>query len=70
MPKISFLSGFSTNSIYFDFTQVQNAARAKQLRAKFEKWQAKEIKRELNEGYVDIYSQNVSDDSTIESAKT
>ncbi|XP_034481604.1 DNA ligase 1 [Drosophila innubila] len=50
--------------------EAQNAARAKQLRAKFEKWQVNEIKRELNEGYVDIYSQQVSDDSTIESAKT
>ncbi|KAH8376023.1 hypothetical protein KR093_005184, partial [Drosophila rubida] len=49
--------------------EAKNAARAKQLRAKFEKWQDNEIKRELNEGYVDIYSQQVSDDSTIESAK-
>ncbi|XP_034112184.1 LIM domain and actin-binding protein 1 isoform X1 [Drosophila albomicans] len=50
--------------------EAKNAARAKQLRAKFEKWQDNEIKRELNEGLVDIYSQQVSDDSTIESAKT
>ncbi|KRF85370.1 F-actin-monooxygenase MICAL3 isoform X2 [Drosophila virilis] len=50
--------------------EAQSAARAKQLRAKFEKWQANEIKRELIDGYVDIYSQQVSDDSTIESAKT
>ncbi|XP_032597863.1 DNA ligase 1 isoform X2 [Drosophila grimshawi] len=50
--------------------EAQSAARAKQLRAKFEKWQANEIKRELIEGYVDIYSQQVSDDSTIETAKT
>ncbi|XP_064537744.1 glutamic acid-rich protein isoform X2 [Drosophila montana] len=49
--------------------EAQSAARAKQLRAKFEKWQANEIKRELIDGYVDIYSQQVSDDSTIESAK-
>ncbi|XP_030379556.1 LIM domain and actin-binding protein 1 isoform X2 [Scaptodrosophila lebanonensis] len=50
--------------------EAQNAARAKKLRAKFEKWQANEIQRELNEGHVDIYSQQVSDDSTIESTKT
>ncbi|ALC48100.1 CG33521 [Drosophila busckii] len=50
--------------------EAQLAARAKLLRVKFEKWQANEIKRELNEGFVDIYSQQVSDDSTIESAKT
>ncbi|XP_030566493.1 glutamic acid-rich protein isoform X2 [Drosophila novamexicana] len=49
--------------------EAQSAARAKQLLAKFEKWQANEIKRELIDGYVDIYSQQVSDDSTIESAK-
>ncbi|KAH8272457.1 hypothetical protein KR044_004897, partial [Drosophila immigrans] len=49
--------------------EAKNAARAKQLRAKFEKWENNEIKRELNEGVVDIYSQQVSDDSTIESAK-
>ncbi|TDG39195.1 hypothetical protein AWZ03_014382 [Drosophila navojoa] len=49
--------------------EAHNAARAKQLRAKFEKWQANEIKREIMEGFVDIYSEKVSDDSTIESAK-
>ncbi|XP_023165580.2 F-actin-monooxygenase MICAL3 isoform X2 [Drosophila hydei] len=49
--------------------EAQNAARAKQLRAKFEKWQANEIKRDIMQGYVDIYSEQVSDDSTIESAK-
>ncbi|XP_017869295.1 PREDICTED: uncharacterized protein LOC108617933 isoform X2 [Drosophila arizonae] len=49
--------------------EAHNAARAKQLRAKFEKWQANEIKREIMEGFVDIYSEQVSDESTIESAK-
>ncbi|KAH8403608.1 hypothetical protein KR222_009340, partial [Zaprionus bogoriensis] len=57
-----------------DFTdealkEAQNAARAKQLRAKFEKWQENEIRREFNDGYDGIYSQHVSDDSTIESTK-
>ncbi|XP_046868496.1 LIM domain and actin-binding protein 1 isoform X3 [Drosophila willistoni] len=50
--------------------EAQMATRAKQLRAKFEKWQANEIERELNGNHVDVYSQQVSDDSTIESAKT
>ncbi|XP_068154020.1 uncharacterized protein PF3D7_1120000 isoform X2 [Drosophila tropicalis] len=50
--------------------EAQMATRAKQLRAKFEKWQANEIERELNGNQVDVYSQQVSDDSTIESAKT
>ncbi|XP_034670505.1 uncharacterized protein LOC117902963 isoform X1 [Drosophila subobscura] len=49
--------------------EAQIAARAKQLRAKFEKWQINEIERELSEGRIDIYSQQVSNDS-LESAKT
>ncbi|XP_043657611.1 uncharacterized protein LOC122622920 isoform X2 [Drosophila teissieri] len=49
--------------------EAQNVARAKQLRAKFEKWQDNEIEREINEGRVDIYSQLISNES-IESAKT
>ncbi|XP_044316516.1 uncharacterized protein LOC108040056 isoform X2 [Drosophila rhopaloa] len=59
------------NSIIKDQSlyEAQNAARAKQLRAKFEKWQINEIERELNEGRVDDYSQLVSNES-IESAKT
>ncbi|BFG06632.1 uncharacterized protein DMAD_13612 [Drosophila madeirensis] len=49
--------------------EAQIAARAKQLRAKFEKWQINEIERELSEGRIYIYSQQVSNDS-LESAKT
>ncbi|XP_043862416.1 uncharacterized protein LOC120454837 isoform X1 [Drosophila santomea] len=49
--------------------EAQNFARAKQLRAKFEKWQDNEIEREIKEGRADIYSQLISNES-IESAKT
>ncbi|XP_026839134.1 uncharacterized protein LOC6555862 isoform X3 [Drosophila erecta] len=49
--------------------EAQNVARAKQLRAKFERWQDNEIERELKEGRVDVYSQLISNDS-IESART
>ncbi|XP_017022587.1 LIM domain and actin-binding protein 1 isoform X2 [Drosophila kikkawai] len=48
--------------------EAKNAARAKQLRAKFEKWQDNEIQRELKEDREDVYSQLISSDS-IESAK-
>ncbi|XP_017130786.1 uncharacterized protein LOC108148311 isoform X1 [Drosophila elegans] len=48
--------------------EAQNAARAKQLRAKFEKWQINEIERELNEGRVNVYSELISNEP-IESAK-
>ncbi|XP_017467303.1 PREDICTED: LIM domain and actin-binding protein 1 isoform X2 [Rhagoletis zephyria] len=50
--------------------EAQAAARAKQLRARFEKWEANERERELHEGRVDIYSTEVSDNSNIESTKT
>ncbi|XP_037942333.1 LIM domain and actin-binding protein 1, partial [Teleopsis dalmanni] len=53
-----------------DLKKAQVAARAKLLREKFEKWEANEIQRELNDELVDIYSEKVSDDSTIESTKT
>ncbi|XP_022217396.1 uncharacterized protein LOC111070790 isoform X3 [Drosophila obscura] len=49
--------------------EAQIAARAKKLRAKFEKWQITEMERELSEGRIDINSQQVSNDS-LESAKT
>ncbi|XP_033250217.1 uncharacterized protein LOC108164387 isoform X5 [Drosophila miranda] len=49
--------------------EAQIAARAKQLRSKFEKWQITEMEREFSEGRIDIYSQQVSNDS-LESAKT
>ncbi|XP_017062748.2 LIM domain and actin-binding protein 1 isoform X1 [Drosophila eugracilis] len=48
--------------------EAQNSARAKQLRAKFEKWQINEIERELNEGRENV-SKLISNES-IESAKT
>ncbi|XP_070138459.1 uncharacterized protein [Drosophila bipectinata] len=47
---------------------AKNAARAKHLRSKFEKWQIHEMENELNEGRVDVYSQLISNES-IESAK-
>ncbi|KAH8342764.1 hypothetical protein KR084_012362, partial [Drosophila pseudotakahashii] len=50
--------------------EAQNAARAKQLRAKFEKWQINEIERELNEGRVDTHSSQLISNESIESAKT
>lgn len=50
--------------------KAKAAARAKQLRAKFEKWEASEKERELNESRIDIYSNEVSDNSNIESTKT
>ncbi|XP_054091287.1 LIM domain and actin-binding protein 1 isoform X2 [Zeugodacus cucurbitae] len=50
--------------------EAKAAARAKQLRVKFEKWEANERERELNEGRIDIYSNEVSDSSNIESTKT
>uniref|UniRef100_A0A1A9WQC6 LIM zinc-binding domain-containing protein n=1 Tax=Glossina brevipalpis TaxID=37001 RepID=A0A1A9WQC6_9MUSC len=49
--------------------EAQTAARAKQLRAKFEKWQANEIERELTDGHINAYSTFVSDDTTIEGTK-
>ncbi|XP_037725235.1 LIM domain and actin-binding protein 1 isoform X3 [Drosophila subpulchrella] len=49
--------------------EAQNAARAKQLRAKFEKWQINEIERELNEGRVDTESSKLISNESIESAK-
>lgn len=50
--------------------EAQNAARAKQLRVKFEKWQANEINHENNQDRINIYSNNVSDDNSIESTKS
>ncbi|KAH8360928.1 hypothetical protein KR200_007219 [Drosophila serrata] len=48
--------------------EAKSTARAKQLCAKFEKWQADEIQRELREDRELVYSQLISSDS-IESAK-
>lgn len=48
--------------------QAQSAERAKQLRAKFEKWESNEIKREQNNSSINLYED--ADDSQIESAKS
>lgn len=48
--------------------QAQAAARAKQLRAKFEKWEAIEIQREIQDGTINLYEDN-AEDNQIESAK-
>ncbi|XP_065364177.1 F-actin-monooxygenase MICAL3 [Calliphora vicina] len=51
--------------------EAQNVARAKQLRNKFEKWQANEIKREKNEDVnQNVYANNVSDENSIESTQS
>ncbi|XP_014759725.2 uncharacterized protein LOC6506040 [Drosophila ananassae] len=65
------LENDSEKSPYMDqaLQDARNAARAKQLRAKFEKWQIREMENELNEDRVDVYSQLISNES-IESAKT
>ncbi|XP_037816556.1 pre-rRNA 2'-O-ribose RNA methyltransferase-like, partial [Lucilia sericata] len=51
--------------------EALNAARAKQLRIKFEKWQADEIKREKDDEFnQNIYANNVSDENSIESTQS
>ncbi|XP_020714935.1 F-actin-monooxygenase Mical isoform X3 [Ceratitis capitata] len=50
--------------------EAQATARAKQLRAKFEKWEANENERESDERRVDIYFNEVSDNLNIERTKT
>ena len=52
-----------------DLIEAQKAARAKQLRAKFEKWEANEIRREQNNSSVNI-AEEIGEDSQIESTKT
>ena len=47
--------------------QAQSAARAKQLRAKFERWESKEISREQNNSSVMLY--DGEDQSQVETAK-
>lgn len=47
--------------------QAQSAARAKQLRAKFERWESKEIAREQNNSSVTLYEGN--EQSQVETAK-
>lgn len=48
--------------------QAQAAARAKQLRAKFERWETKEIEREQKNYAVQLYDED--DQSQTESAKS
>ncbi|XP_044726594.1 uncharacterized protein YFR016C isoform X10 [Chrysoperla carnea] len=48
--------------------QAQNAARAKQLRAKFEKWEENEIRRENNSSSINLAEE--TSEEQIESAKT
>ncbi|KAJ6641942.1 LIM domain-containing protein WLIM2a [Pseudolycoriella hygida] len=47
--------------------QAQSAARAKQLRAKFERWESREIAREQNNSSVMLYDGN--EQSQVETAK-
>lgn len=53
-----------------DLVEAQKAARAKQLRAKFEKWEANEIKKEQANGIVNIAEEFTDEQSQIESART
>lgn len=59
------------NKVYRDedLIEAQKAARAKQLRAKFEKWEANEIKREQNNSSVNI-AEEIGEEQSIESTKT
>lgn len=52
-----------------DLIEAQKAARAKQLRAKFEKWEANEIKKEQANGVVNIAEEFTDEQSQIESAR-
>lgn len=52
-----------------DLLEAQKAARAKQLRAKFEKWEANEIKKEQANGVVNIAEECTDEQSQIESAR-
>ncbi|XP_065166927.1 titin isoform X9 [Atheta coriaria] len=53
-----------------DLLEAQKAARAKQLRAKFEKWEANEIKREQNNSSVNIVEEFGDEQSQVESTKS
>lgn len=52
-----------------DLIEAQKAARAKQLRAKFEKWEAGEIKKEQANGVVNIAEEFTDEQSQVESAR-
>lgn len=49
--------------------QAQSAARAKQLRAKFERWESKEILRKKDASAVLLYGEPGDDQSQVETAK-
>ncbi|CAH1275294.1 unnamed protein product [Diabrotica balteata] len=51
-----------------DLIEAQKAARARQLRAKFEKWEAQEIRREQNQSVNVI--EEYGDESQVESTKS
>ncbi|XP_030764330.1 uncharacterized protein LOC115888688 isoform X2 [Sitophilus oryzae] len=51
-----------------DIVEAQKAARAKQLRAKFEKWEANEIKKE-QQNSVNVLEENGEEQSQIESTR-
>lgn len=53
-----------------DLIEAQKAARAKQLRAKFERWEANEIKREQNNSSINIIEEFSEEQSQIESTKS
>jgi len=59
----------SRNIIDEDLLEAQKAARAKQLRAKFEKWEANEIKREQNMSAVNLAEEFGEEQSQIESTR-
>ncbi|KAL1502839.1 hypothetical protein ABEB36_007923 [Hypothenemus hampei] len=52
-----------------DLIEAQKAARAKQLRAKFEKWEANEIKKEQQQNSVNIVEEFGEEQSQIESTR-
>lgn len=49
--------------------QIQSAERAKQLKAKFERWETNEIKREQNNSSVNLFEGNEDAQSQIESTR-
>ncbi|RZC39291.1 uncharacterized protein BDFB_009590, partial [Asbolus verrucosus] len=53
-----------------DLLEAQKAARAKQLRAKFERWESNEIKKEQNNSSVNIIEELGDEQSQIESTKS
>lgn len=52
-----------------ELIEAQKAARAKQLRAKFERWEANEIQREQNNSSINI-AEEIGEEQSIESTKS